>query len=411
MTSLRGRLATAVLAAVGVLGLAAGCIPPGTPAAPFKDAIPSNGNPGDHGWFQAGHTWVGDFGDPDILRIGNTYYAYSSSAGGRYLSVTTSTDLAHWTIHPDWSQAAGPWVSGWQAGVPQEILNSNDSDVNKFNNNDALVRPASWGLNTPINTWLTKTYWASSVFNIGSTWYAYSAVKVGTVSDDPHGYGRFCLTVASAPSPLGPFRDASGSTPIQCQPAAHDPSGSIDPYPYHDAATGKNYLLWKAAGKVGVRESALMSVELGSNGKPLAGAVPVQLLQTNRATGWEGGTVENPSMISYNGTTYLFYSANDSAWQDADGRSNYATGYAICPQGPHGACNRVAGGTRPLLASSGVSQGPGGASPVIDPTNHLHLAYASYWLGEDRDGYHPRRLHVAVLVQNADKSLSVRSLG
>lgn len=411
MTSLRSRLVTAALAAVGVLGLAVGCVPPGTPAAPFKDAIPTNGNPGDHGWFQAGHTWTGDFGDPDILRVGNTYYAYSASAGGRYLSVMTSTDLKTWKIHPNWSKASGPGAPGWTTGIPPELLSYGDTAVNEFNNNDALVRPASWGLNTPINIWLKKTYWAPSVFNIGGTWYAYSAVKVGMSSDDPHGYGRFCLTVASATSPLGPFRDISGSAPIQCQPATHDPSGSIDPYPYHDPSNGKDYLLWKAAGKVGVRESALMAVELGSNGKPKAGAAPVQLLQTNRKAAWEGGTVENPSMVTYNGTTYLFYSANDSLWQDADGRSNYATGYAICPHGPLAACNRVAGGTKPLLASSGVSQGPGGASPVVDPTNHLHLAYATYWLGENRDGYHPRRLHVAVLVQNPDKSLRVSSRG
>ena len=103
---------------------------------------------------------------------------------------------------------------------------------------------------------------------IGSTWYAYSAVKVSNGGDprDPHAYGRFCLTVASAPSPLGPFRDITGSAPLQCQPVATDPSGSIDPYPYHDPATGGNYLLWKAAGKVGGAESALMAQPLGSNG-------------------------------------------------------------------------------------------------------------------------------------------------
>src|SRR5205814_1139293 len=129
----------------------------------------------------------------------------------------------------------------------------------------ALVRPASWGLNTPVNAWLTKTYWASSVFNIASTWYAYSAVKVGTQSDDPHHYGRFCLTVASSPSPLGPFRDISGGGPIQCQSAVTDPAGSIDPYPYHDP-NGHNYLLWKAAGRVGGAESSIMSQELGNNG-------------------------------------------------------------------------------------------------------------------------------------------------
>ncbi len=393
-----------LLAAVSLVGLGAACVPAGTPPAPFKDA--DNGAANDHGWFQAGKTWRGDFGDPHILRVGNTYYAYSSSAGGRYLSVVTSTDLRTWTIHPNWSKASSPLAANWKAGVPAEILASRDTAWGQFDNNDALVRPASWGLTTPVNPWLSKTYWASSVFNIGSTWYAYSAVKVGTVSDDPHGYGRFCLTVASAPSPLGPFRDISGGRPIQCQTYEHDPAGSIDPYPYRDPATGKNYLLWKSAGKVGVRESALLSVQLGNDGKPLPGARTNLLLVTNRASGWEGGTIENPSMINYRGTYYLFYSANDSIWNDAEGHSNYATGYAVC-SGPAGPCGRPQGGPRPLLASNGVQQGPGGASPVIDASGQLRLAYATYWLGENRAGYHPRRLQITRLVQNPDRTLHV----
>jgi hypothetical protein len=401
------RLLPALLAATSLFAVAAGCIPPGTPAAPFKDA--SNGTPADHGWFEGGKTWTGDFGDPDILRVGNTYYAYSSSAGGRYLSVLTSTDLKTWTIHKRWSTGPAPWTTGgnsWKSGIPGEILSDQESSGDQWNNNDALVKPASWGTAANVNQWVKKTYWASSVFNIGSTWYAYSAVKVGTVSDDPHHYGRFCLTVASGPSPLGPFRDISGSQPIQCQPASSDPAGSIDPYPYHDPSTGKDYLLWKAAGKIGSHESALMSVQLGSNGKPKPGAPWVKLLQTNRAAGWEGSTIENPSMVNYHGTTYLFYSANDSI-SDAEGHSNYATGYAMCPHGPGSACYRPGGGLRPLMASSGVNQGPGGASPVVSAQGRLYLAYATYWLGENRAGYHPRRLRITGVAQNADHSLRI----
>ncbi len=197
------------------------------------------------------------------------------------------------------------------------------------------------------------------------------------------------------------------ATPLQCQPVSTDPSGSIDPYPYHDPTTGGNYLLWKAAGKVGGAESSILALPLGSNGLLLHGHTPVKLLQTNRAAPWEGSTIENPSMVTYNGVTYLFYSANDSLWQDTYGRSNYATGYAICPHGPLAACVRPNGGKTPLLATNGVSQGPAGASPVVSATNKLYVAYASYWLGENRGGYHPRRLHVAYLIQNADHTLRV----
>ncbi|MCW2548434.1 MAG: hypothetical protein JWN96_2894 [Mycobacterium sp.] len=407
MTRRVRRLLPALLAVGALLAAAAGCIPANTPKAPFKDA--ANGTPADHGWFEGGKTWQGDFGDPDILRVGNTYYAYSSSAGGRYLSVLTSTDLKTWTIHKHWSTGPAPWTTNtasWKSGIPAEILGDHESTGDQWNNNDALVKPVSWGTPANVNVWVKRTYWASSVFNIGSTWYAYSAVKVGTSSDDPHNYGRFCLTVASGTSPLGPFRDISGSQPIQCQSYATDPAGSIDPYPYHDPTTGKNYLLWKAAGMIGSHESALMSVLLGSNGKPAPGAPWVKLLQTNRAAGWEGSTIENPSMVNYHGTTYLFYSANDSV-SDSEGHSNYATGYAICPHGPGSACYRPGGGLRPLMSSSGVSQGPGGASPVVSPQGKLYLAYASYWLGESRNGYHPRRLHIAGVVQTADHSLRI----
>ncbi len=401
------RLITALAAVVSVLAFSAACVPAGTPVAPPNDAIPSNGVPG---WFQAGRQWQGDFGDPDILRVGGTYYAYSSGAGGRYLAVLTSTDLRSWTIHQQWSTGPAPWTTNtnaWKAGIPAEILADHETDGDKWDNNDALVRPASWGMNTPVNAWLDKTYWASSVIQMGNTWYAYSAVKVSPNGDprDPHNYGRFCLTVASAPSPLGPFRDISGSGPIQCQPVSTDPSGSIDPYPYQ-APNGHYYLLWKAAGKIGGAESSIMSQELGGNGKLLPGSHPVKLLQTNRAAAWEGSTIENPSMVTLNGVTYLFYSANDSAWLDADGRSNYATGYAVC-SGPLGPCARPGGGKAPLLASNGVSQGPGGASPVVGPNGRLYLAYASYWLGENRSGYHPRRLHMAGLTQNSNHTLRV----
>ena len=104
---------------MGVLAFVA-CVPANTQAAPFKDA--DNGSASDHGWFEAGKVWHGDFGDPHILRIGTTYYAFSSAAGGRYLSVTTSKDLKTWTIHPRWSTAAAPWTgsANWQNGIPAE---------------------------------------------------------------------------------------------------------------------------------------------------------------------------------------------------------------------------------------------------------------------------------------------------
>ncbi len=403
---------------VALVAVAVLTLPSSVDADPsWKDTIPENGGPGDHGWFEAGRQWVGDFGDPTVVKSGSTYYAYASPVGGRYLPVLTSTDLRTWTIHPNWSTNGPPGAPGYNVdndtSIPTEIRQAgnaagwNDWDI--YLHNDGLVRAPTWGVDGERNgvdvdgPWIERAYWAPGVIQIGATWYAYGAVRTSWDSDDPNGYGRFCLTVASAPSPLGPFRDVSGAGPIQCAPQSTDPGGSIDPFPYRDPGTGKHYLLWKASGKLGGAESSIRAVEIGNDGKPLSGS-SVKLLETNRNDPWEGGTIENPGMVSFGGTTYLFYSANDSN-ADSSGVSNYATGYAVCPSGPTGPCERIV--HSPLLASNGFDQGPGGSSPFVGPDGRLRVAYATFWWGETpRDnGLRPRRLHIAVLDRNGDGTL------
>jgi hypothetical protein len=394
-TRLGAALVSLLAAAPIVLGGVASAT---TPAPPWKDA--NNGSPTDHGWFEGGQIWHGDFADPDVVRVGSKYYAYATTLGDRYLPVLTSTDLKNWYIHPNYA-SGNPGTPGWSAHIPAEIMASPAIDWYKHDENDALVKPASWGLSTPSGPWMTRTYWAPSVLQIGSTWYAYSAVKISAVGQDS--FGRFCLTVATSTSPLGPFRDNT-TAPIQCQPTTTDPGGSIDPFAYQDPTSGKNYLLWKAQGKIGLNESRLLATELGADGRPKPGAPVVTLLQTNRAAAWEGSTVENPAMIQYAGRTYLFYSANSFGALDSAGHSNYATGYAICPQGPLAACTRPTPQT-PLLASYGYIQGPGGASAFLDSSGKLQVAYAAMWLGENRNGAHPRRMYITQLTARSDGTL------
>ncbi len=412
---------TAAALAVALLSLLLVVVPTtGARAAdpPWKDTIPANGGPTDHGWFEAGRQWVGDFGDPTVVQVGGTYYAYSSPTAGRYLPVLTSTDLRTWTIHSNWSTAnVGSPSYDPQADtqIPAEIRQTGQaagwSKWDIYNHNDGLVKPPSWGIdgdpwgNDVDGPWIERAYWAPGVIQIGSNWFAYGAVRVSWTSDDPNGYGRFCLTVAEASSPLGPFRDTSGAQPLQCAPASTDPGGSIDPFPYRDPGTGKHYLLWKASGKLGGAESSLRAREIGSDGRFVAAAPEVKLLETERNDPWEGGTIENPGMVSYGGTTYLFYSGNDSN-ADGTGLSNYATGYAVCPSGPTAPCQRIV--HSPLIASNGYDQGPGGSSPFVGPDGRLRVAYATFWWGEaPRDnGLRPRRLHIGVLERAADGRLT-----
>jgi hypothetical protein len=393
------RPAVAVLALLGPLAAAA-CGPG------FKDTTPPNGGFADHGWFEAGRRWSGDFPDPHVVRAGGTYYAYASPVAGRYLPVLTSTDLRSWTVHANWSAAGPPGRSGYDVAadpaIPAEIRQSPLGERDRYELNDALVSTAVWGLpDDGAGPWIARDLWAPGVIQIGPSWYVYSAVRTSWVSDDPHGYGRFCLTVASAPGPEGPFRDISGGAPIQCQPPGLDPGGSIDPFPYLDPPSGRYFLLWKAAGKVGGHESALLAVELGGDGLPVPGAPWVKLLETSRSDAWEGDTVENPGMVFVNGATYLFYSAN--FWDaDAEGDSAYAIGYALCDGGPTAPCRRLQ--DHPLIASDGVVRGPGGSDPFLAADGSLKVAYAAFWRGEERVP-RPRRLHVGSVVQNPDRTL------
>ena len=47
-----------------------------------------------------------------------------------------------------------------------------------WNLNDALVRPAAWGVPVPYSAWEQRSYWATGVAHIGRHWYAYAAVKI-----------------------------------------------------------------------------------------------------------------------------------------------------------------------------------------------------------------------------------------
>jgi beta-xylosidase len=407
---LRGVIAAGatVLFVAAVVGASASVVDAAAP--PARDA--SNATPGNYGWFEQGTPWTGQFADPTVVRVGSTYYAYASGAGGRYLGVMISHDGVHWLPHDRWSHAAAPWAGGpnplTDPNIPTEIRHGGLSAGDTYNLNDALVRPAAWGVNVTYNSWMHRSYWAVGVTRIGTTWYAYAPVRysrlMGDGTADAEGFGRYCLTVATASSPLGPFRDRSGSRPWYCDP---DPGGSIDPAPFTDAH-GNRWLTWKANGRrprpgVSGYPSSLKSVRLDAHGNMTG---PISTLLTTAQGTWEGETIENPSIIGWHSHYYLFYSAN---WfgADAHGNSPYATGYAICST-PAGPCHRPS--RAPLMASNAREQGPGGASAFTDTHGQLRLVYASYWPGENRAHTnipHPRRMHIVTVTYHSNGTLTV----
>jgi len=125
-------------------------------------------------------------------------------------------------------------------------------------------------------------------------------------------------------------------------PGAWTDGGAIDAEVFTDT-DGTPYLLWKNDGNSasGSGDVSLWAKELASNGLSFADSSdPVELLAYDPAT-WENGDldlIEQPEMILREGTYYLFYSGN--AFDDKD----YAEGYAVCPDGPTAACDKVTDG-------------------------------------------------------------------
>jgi hypothetical protein len=192
-----------------------------------------------------------DFPDPDVIVVGQTYFAYATNSVAGNIQILQSSDLTHWT------------------GIGNAL--------------PSLPR------------WAAPNYtWAPSVAQLGGRFVLYYAVNLA-------GSKTECISVATASLPQGPYHDASKS-PLECQPAL---GGSIDPSSFVDS-DGTPYLLWKSGGPL----AKIWSEPLDPAGTAFAsGAAPTALLIPTRS--WEAGTVEAPDMVVANGRHYLFFSGNN----------------------------------------------------------------------------------------------------
>lgn len=225
----------------------------------------------------AGHTFSNpvldaDVPDPDLLKVGASYYAYSTNAGGLTVPVFRSADLLHW-------KTAG----------------------------DALPTLPKWALD--------GFTWAPDVMKVKDGYALYFTARHAES-------GRQCVGVAFAAKPQGPFVSRSAK-PLVCQLAL---GGSIDASGFTDQS-GRHYLYWKNDGNCCGLKTGLWVQPLAADGLTLTGT-PSELLVNDQP--WEGNLIEAPFVYRHGGGYYLFYSA--SAWDSA----SYGVGYALgaSPTGP-----------------------------------------------------------------------------
>ncbi len=245
-----------------------------------------------------------DFPDPDVMKVGDTWYAYATQRTGPFgnLQLATSKDLASWQL----------------------------------STTDPLPKLPAWA--TPGRTWAPDV---SAVPGGGYVMY----MAAHSVNPDLQ-----CIGVARATSPTGPFTSV-GDKPLVC-PA--DEGGAIDPASFVDA-DGTRYLLWKNDGNCCGKDTWLSIQKVSPDGLRITGP-RVKLVKQDQA--WEGNLVEAPDLVRHGSTYTLLYSANDYSGP------TYATGYATATKltGPY----RKA--AQPLLttASTGVI-GPGGEDAIDGP--------------------------------------------
>lgn len=186
----------------------------------------------------------GDSADPSVLRVGDTYWAATtSSEWAPHFPLLRSTDLLRWEL-------VGP------------IFESEP-------------------------TWAEGNYWAPELATDNGRYFVfYTARKKG---------GPLCVAVATAPQVSGPYTDRG---PLICQEL-----GSIDGALVRDE-NNVLYLVWKEDGNSQGLPTPLWAQPLSEDGTQLIGEKTQILLND---VPWEGQVVEGPHFIKRNGWFYLFY--------------------------------------------------------------------------------------------------------
>jgi len=190
---------------------------------------------------------AGDFPDPTIIRVGNTYYAAGTSGNSvSCYPLYESTDLINWK----------------KIG---HIFNEHPS-------------------------WASSAFWAPELYYKDGTYFAYYTAK--RKSDRVS-----CIGVATTKDIHKGFTD---------QGIIIDwGEEAIDAFVFQDD-DNKTYIVWKAYGLTKGRQVELLCSELSDDGLHLVGE---HFTFSDYAKGWKGGgDDEGPCLTKHDGTYYLFYS-------------------------------------------------------------------------------------------------------
>ncbi len=262
-----------------------------------------------------------DFPDPDVLQVGSTYYAYSTSSWAGRVPVATAPS------------PAGPWsVQG-----------------------DALPARPSWAAGD-------HGFWAPDVSRRADGLYLMYFTGRSTAN------GRMCIGAATSAGPTGPFQ-ATSNSPLVCDPAE---GGAIDPSSFVDS-NGARYLLYKNDGNAVQRPAIVWLQQVAADGVSFIGG-RTELIRNNHPD--EHGVIEAPVLVRRASQYVLFYSGGVFTG------NSYFTSYAVS-RGINGPYTKAFRPLMTTQTVNGAVQGPGGADVLgeriffhgwVDRTRWMYVA-------------------------------------
>jgi len=225
-------------------------------ATPLAAQVPALGSP----------LVKGDWPDPDLTLVDGAYYTVATSTNwAPTFRVLRSTDLRNWAI----------------AG-------------------SVFERPPAW---------TRDSFWAPELTKLprGGFAFFYSAMprrawvtRANGVTVPARGKSQrpwYCLGVATAARPEGPWRDLG--RPLRCVP-----DGTIDPTPV--SSGGRLHLVYKEDANAFGRPTPIVIQRLRADGRRLLGQ-PRELLRNNPRS-WERNVIEAPFLVRRGGWWHMLYS-------------------------------------------------------------------------------------------------------
>lgn len=230
------------------------------------------------------------FADPDVYRVGDTWYAYATGDGPAHVQMATAPALN------------GPWTRLGTDPLPQY--------------------PAWVG---------SGVAWGPDVSRrADGKFLMYYTASMPTPGDAKSSF-RKCIGAALADGPEGPFAPV-GAEPLICaaKTAADtwEPYDSIGPSSFVDT-DGSRYLLWSHVAnrpEFGDQDSSIQMQKVGEDGITLLGS-PGTLVHEKGEGVVDGYTTEAPDLVRRPDSYALVYSGG--AWDHDDYYSRYATATSI----------------------------------------------------------------------------------